>query len=494
MSNSSGELASNETIVLSDSVGSASRTPRLRFPHAVAGYFCAAVDLLVIIASSILGCSIYQAFSSLVVSRLDAFALSGSIAAILYLWMAHAAGFYQFSSIVSSHTGYRKIIIRWLVVGLLLAVLAFLLKVGAIFSRGSILSFVALAATLLPVARWAVTRAIKGVVSEGLLVGRRAVLVGSQDELAALDGEQLLRHFGLSEIDRLTLPSPSLSMMQLNRSELSVLNLAMESARQKGAEEIVLAVSWSEPRRLELVRERMRASPLPVQLLPDQIVRDLTRNLTFAWQPNFAIEIKRGPLSRVEQFLKRGFDVVGALVLLLLLWPPLLIAAIAIKLDSAGPVLFRQRRNGFNVRPFRILKFRTMTVAEDADKVVQATRFDRRVTRVGRHLRRLSVDELPQLFNVLKGDMSLVGPRPHALVHDIQYGEVLSDYAFRHHVKPGITGWAQVNGFRGETRQLEQMQRRVELDLWYINNWSLLLDLKILFRTSIEVASARNAY
>ncbi|MGY3117192.1 lipopolysaccharide/colanic/teichoic acid biosynthesis glycosyltransferase [Bradyrhizobium sp. S3.14.4] len=135
-----------------------------------------------------------------------------------------------------------------------------------------------------------------------------------------------------------------------------------------------------------------------------------------------------------------------------------------------------------------------MTVGEDSDKVVQATRFDRRVTRVGRHLRRSSVDELPQLFNVLKGDMSLVGPRPHALVHDIQYGEILSDYAFRHHVKPGITGWAQVNGFRGETPRIEQMQRRVELDLWYINNWSLLLDLKILFKTAFEVASARNAY
>ncbi|MGY4374979.1 hypothetical protein ACVWZ3_002618 [Bradyrhizobium sp. i1.3.6] len=215
MPNSSGELASSEAILSRDSVGSASKEPRLRFPHAMAGYFCAGVDFLVIIVSSILGCSIYQAFSGLVVSNFDAFALSGSVAAILYLWMAHAAGFYQFGSIVSSHAVYRKIIKRWLVVGLLLALLAFLLKVGAIFSRGSIVTFVALTATLLLVARWAVTRAIKVVVSEGLLAGRRAVLVGSRDELAALDGEQLLGDFGLSEIDRLTLPSPSLSTMQL---------------------------------------------------------------------------------------------------------------------------------------------------------------------------------------------------------------------------------------------------------------------------------------
>ena len=135
-----------------------------------------------------------------------------------------------------------------------------------------------------------------------------------------------------------------------------------------------------------------------------------------------------------------------------------------------------------------------MTVTEDDDKIVQATRFDERVTRVGRILRQSSLDELPQLFNVLKGEMSLVGPRPHALSHDSKYSELLADYAFRHHVKPGITGWAQVNGFRGETPQLEKMQRRVQLDLWYINNWSLLRDLKIILQTCFEVIRSRNAY
>ncbi|MGM4877842.1 undecaprenyl-phosphate glucose phosphotransferase [Bradyrhizobium sp. 956_D2_N1_5] len=494
MSNSNGKLASDRTVPSLDQIGFATREFRLRFPPAAAGCFCAAVDFLVITASSILGCSIYQAFSSRAVNNFDAFALSGSIAAILYLWMAHAAGFYQLGSIVSSRPAYRRIINRWLIVGLLLTFLAFLLKVGAIFSRGSIISFVALSATLLMGARWAVTRVVRGAVTGGLLAGRRAVLVGSRDELATLDGDQLLRDFGLTEIDRLTLPSHSLSMMQLSFSEMSVLNQAMESARQKGAERIVLAIAWNESRRLELVRDRMRASPLPVQLIPDRVVRDITRDLTLAAKPYSAIEIKRGPLRHFEQFLKRALDIVGAVALLVLLWPPMLLAAIAIKLDSAGPVLFRQRRNGFNTKQFRILKFRTMTVVEDSDKVVQATRFDRRVTRVGRHLRQSSVDELPQLFNVLKGEMSLVGPRPHALVHDIQYGEILSDYAFRHHVKPGITGWAQVNGFRGETPRIEQMQRRVELDLWYINNWNLLLDLKILFKTAFEVAGARNAY
>src|SRR5262249_7793003 len=147
------------------------------------------------------------------------------------------------------------------------------------------------------------------------------------------------------------------------------------------------------------------------------------------------------------------------------------------------PILFRQSRNGFNNRSFRILKFRTMHTLDDGAEIKQVTRNDSRVTVVGGFLRRTSIDELPQLWNVIRGDMSLVGPRPHATAHNSQYGKLIAKYAFRHHVKPGLTGWAQVNGFRGETPSLELMKRRVELDLWYIDNWCLWLDLKIIIKT-----------
>ena len=180
--------------------------------------------------------------------------------------------------------------------------------------------------------------------------------------------------------------------------------------------------------------------------------------------------------------------------MLLALSPLLAIVAAAIKLDSPGPVIFRQRRNGFNGRQFEIYKFRTMNVLEDGAVIRQAKKRDNRVTAVGRLLRRSSIDELPQLFNVLKGDMSLVGPRPHALAHDDEYGKLIANYAFRHHVKPGITGWAQVNGFRGETLRIESMMERIEADLWYINNWSLWLDLRIMLATCLEVARGRAAY
>jgi undecaprenyl-phosphate galactose phosphotransferase/putative colanic acid biosynthesis UDP-glucose lipid carrier transferase len=141
-----------------------------------------------------------------------------------------------------------------------------------------------------------------------------------------------------------------------------------------------------------------------------------------------------------------------------------------------------------------MFKFRTMSVMEDGESIEQALPGDKRVTKIGRILRASSIDELPQLINVLRGDMSLVGPRPHALAHDTEFEKLLADYAFRHHVKPGMTGWAQVNGLRGATPTLEAVAKRVELDLWYINNWSLWLDLQIVFRTVFEVLRKRNAY
>jgi undecaprenyl-phosphate galactose phosphotransferase/putative colanic acid biosynthesis UDP-glucose lipid carrier transferase len=178
----------------------------------------------------------------------------------------------------------------------------------------------------------------------------------------------------------------------------------------------------------------------------------------------------------------------------LLLLPLLVLTSVIVKLDSSGPILFRQTRHGFNGKAFKILKFRTMFVLEDGDTIRQASRDDGRVTRIGAWLRRTSIDELPQLFNVLMGDMSIVGPRPHAAAHDHHFENVIGKYAYRHHVKPGITGWAQVNGFRGETPTIEAMKARVDLDIWYVNNWSLLLDAVIILRTLAEVFRARNAY
>ena len=179
---------------------------------------------------------------------------------------------------------------------------------------------------------------------------------------------------------------------------------------------------------------------------------------------------------------------------LLLLLPVLTLAGIAVALDSKGPVLFAQRRTGRGGKTFAILKFRSMHVMEDGPEIRQAARGDARVTRVGRIIRKLSIDELPQLINVLAGEMSLVGPRPHAVAHDEFYGARIPAYRERFQVKPGITGWAQVHGARGATPALADMQRRIDLDVWYARNSSVLLDLRILARTPLEVLSTRNAH
>jgi putative colanic acid biosysnthesis UDP-glucose lipid carrier transferase len=206
---------------------------------------------------------------------------------------------------------------------------------------------------------------------------------------------------------------------------------------------------------------------------------------------SLAVTRQRAPLNAFERAVKRTLDVVGSMMAILLLWPLFLIVAIAIKLESDGPIIFRQRRTGLKAKEFVIFKFRTMTVLDDGPAIIQACRDDPRATTLGKFLRRSSIDELPQLLNVLRGEMSLVGPRPHAVAHDKEYMVHIADYGLRHHVKPGITGWAQVNGLRGETRLLEEMTERVKLDLWYINNWSFRLDISILARPCFEVLRDR---
>lgn len=206
------------------------------------------------------------------------------------------------------------------------------------------------------------------------------------------------------------------------------------------------------------------------------------------------LTLRQRPLPGWQVVAKRMEDLAFGLILLVLLAPVMAVIAVLVRRDSPGPILFRQRRLGFNNNEFTVFKFRTMVHRPDDPDVPQAQRNDPRVTRIGRFLRSKSLDELPQIFNVLRGDMSLVGPRPHALAHNEKYASLIDDYLGRHRMAPGITGWAQVNGFRGETDTLEKMQRRVEYDLAYIDGWSVTFDLKILMQTALCVMFDRNAF
>jgi putative colanic acid biosynthesis UDP-glucose lipid carrier transferase len=204
--------------------------------------------------------------------------------------------------------------------------------------------------------------------------------------------------------------------------------------------------------------------------------------------------VVENPFHGGDGFAKRIEDIILASIILALIAVPMAFIAIGVKLSSRGPIFFRQRRYGLNGEEIGVLKFRSMTVCEDGNTVTQATKNDQRVTKFGAFLRRTSLDELPQFLNVLSGEMSIVGPRPHAVAHNEQYRALIQGYMRRHKVKPGITGWAQVNGWRGETDTLDKMEKRVQYDLEYINGWNLGLDLKIIAMTAWTVFRDKNVY
>ena len=308
--------------------------------------------------------------------------------------------------------------------------------------------------------------------------------------MMALSQASILQKAGAREVRRYLLPPFNGSAYA---DGLRVIEEAIQFTRSNSVDCVLLALQWNDERRRNLICERLQILPIPVLLLPDQhILSIFSKAQQLAGE--FTVELQRPPLSRAELVLKRALDFVLASALLIALAPLFFFVTVLIKLESPGHVIFSQRRKGFNGREFTIFKFRTMNVLEDGPVIRQARQNDPRVTRVGRILRATSVDELPQLLNVVLGHMSLVGPRPHAIAHDDDYSRVIAKYAFRQHVKPGLTGWAQVNGFRGETAQLELMERRVDCDLWYIKNWSFWLDLRILVLTGVELLSRRNAY
>ena len=270
----------------------------------------------------------------------------------------------------------------------------------------------------------------------------------------------------------------------------------IDAGRAGRIDQIVIALPQAADRRAAEIARKLEQLPVSLHVvthIASDLIEGPAAHRVSSLGPVGLLDVKRKPLADWAPLVKRVEDYAIASILVVVAAPIMLLCAVAIRLDSAGPVLFRQRRRGLNQKIIEVLKFRTMTVMEDGAEVRQATPGDARVTRVGRFLRRSSLDELPQLFNVLKGEMSLVGPRPHALVHDEQWGELLETYANRHQVKPGITGLAQVNGWRGQTETADKMRARVEQDLAYIADWSLGRDLKILIQTVRAVVRCENA-
>lgn len=454
-----------------------SRTP---LPFAASGAIVAAAEFLLIILAAVCCGVLYHLAVHGNAGSKDEFLGVGALVAVVYLTRMQAVGAYDPVRLASSKLDLFSIVSAWIFAFAALAVAAYLLKIGHILSRGFTVSFAIVGFGALLPTRSIAQAFVRWAHDAQVFNPRRALVLGDPSELSDGTVTERLRRSGY-QIEGVV-PLEWRSEQGLARS----VAMTVAQTRTRPIEEILLCVNWSNLEKIEQLLAGLRVLPIPVLLIADRRVRSiLTDNL--ASSTVLAIEVQRTPLTVIERGTKRAFDVTCAALGLVLLTPLLAVVAAAIRLESPGPVLFRQTRVGFGGRPFRIFKFRTMTVTEDGPTLAQATRDDKRVTRVGRFLRKTSIDEIPQLLNVLKGEMSLVGPRPHALAHDNQYNRLITHYCFRHHMKPGITGWAQVSGFRGETPTVDLMARRVDHDLWYINNWTIWLDIRTLFLTVIRV-------
>jgi putative colanic acid biosysnthesis UDP-glucose lipid carrier transferase len=257
---------------------------------------------------------------------------------------------------------------------------------------------------------------------------------------------------------------------------------------------VFIALPMTLQDRVNDLLEGLRDTTVSIYYLPNVLMADMIQSRSFDIEGVPLIALCESPFTGSKAIIKRLSDIVLSTLILILISPILLICAIGVKLSSPGPILFRQRRYGLDGEEINVYKFRSMTVCENGADVVQATRNDARITPFGNFLRQKSLDELPQFFNVLQGRMSIVGPRPHAVAHNELYRKKIKGYMIRHKVKPGITGWAQVNGSRGETDTIDKMEKRIDYDLDYLRNWSLAMDLLIIIKTIGVVIKDENAY
>ncbi len=419
--------------------------------------------------------------------------------ALIFALVAEIMGTYDVDCHFSMSKAWERVLGSWMVTGLFPLTVGFLMKVSEDFSRGWAITWFVSGAIMLAGTRAAMTLWIRRLKAQGVFNSRVAIYGGSAQG-------QKLAHY-IRGNSKLTISLVGFfddrrdGRVPILVDDLPVFGTSddlVAMIRDDLIDQVIVALPWSAEARIQQVVQKLALTPVRIRLAPD------LANFAFAHRPLVllgdmpVITLFERPISGTDAIVKRAEDLIFTVAILFFLWPLLLLAAIAVKLDSPGPIFFRQPREGFNNQRFDVLKFRSMTHDScETDGIQQATRDDKRVTRVGRIIRATSIDELPQLLNVLKGDMSLVGPRPHApstRAAGRPFHEVVQTYAARHKVKPGMTGWAQVCGWRGETDTEEKLVKRLEHDLYYIENWSVTFDIYILIRTVFAVLFPKNAF
>ena len=478
--------------------GAAERAPvgalsqSMRFSPSIVSGLVAAADGLAVLGS---GFAIYLLYVGWTVQNYPIYISALAVQTVFLLATFYYANLYDFDSISRPARQVKNILPICAATFLVLVAMVFALKISAQFSRVWFFSWLLSAALLICVERTCFYIVLKKWAHAGRLT-RNMVIVGAGEQakrlLEHLDRvrEPWIRIVGIFD-DRADRIGPTVA----GQPVLGTLDDLFGFAREHRVDDIIITLPWSADERLFGIINRLMELPVHVRLGSDLVGFMYPRGGSSFIGGVPMLDVVADPMAGWKYVIKAFEDTVLAAILVILFAPLLLAVSVAIKLESKGPVLFRQPRYGFNNKVFPVYKFRTMYHDRPPeDGVPQARRDDPRVTRVGAFLRRTSLDELPQLFNVLQGTMSLVGPRPHAVVHNEEYAAIITGYFGRHRVKPGITGWAQVNGLRGETDTPEKMKARVEYDIYYIENWSLLFDLQILAMTAYVVCTLRNAY
>ncbi len=422
--------------------------------------------------------------------------LAGSL---IFALVAEIIGSYDVDAQFSLRRAWQRVATAWGVTILFLITTGFLLKVSEEFSRGWALTWLVTAGVLLGSSRAAVTIWIRHLKDQGTFNSRVAIYG------ASAQGQRLASY--IRGNNRLTITLVGFFDDRRDGrvpeivDDLPVYGTTadlVDVIRDGLIDQVIVALPWSAEARIQQVVQKLALTPVRIRLAPDLASFAFTQRPLVLLGDVPVITLFERPISGTDAVLKRAEDLLLTLAILAIIWPIMLVAALAIRFDSPGPIFFRQPREGFNNKPFRVWKFRSMTHDQcELDQVQQATRDDKRVTRVGKVIRATSIDELPQLFNVIAGDMSLVGPRPHApstRAGGRLFHEVVQTYAARHKVKPGITGWAQACGWRGETDTEAKLIKRLEHDLYYIENWSIGFDIYIIFRTVVSMFFHKNAF
>lgn len=463
-------------------------TPRRWIRFDALRFFVAGGDMIAIPLISVLSGMIYSRWGGVAVDAIDSFGL-GLLFGALFVLLAQLHGLYVQANLMRPVWQMSRVAALWLTIMAYLTVVAFSLKIGALVSRGATITFVASGLVVVMASRVLWARFLRRALDSGAFAARRIALIGDGPLLSRPSLTAKLSSVGLKIVTRVSV-SPEAASAGAPDAQLAE---TIGAIREANVEEIYLCFGHDLTAANKALEE-LRVLPLPIRLVLDGDLKDLVTRPIQRYGPLIAAELHRAPMSAIDRAIKRSLDVAVSLSALFLMSPLLVLIGLLIRIESKGPVLFRQTRTGFNNRPFTILKFRSMRVLENGASIRQASRDDPRVTRVGKVIRRLSIDELPQLWNVLRGDMSIVGPRPHALAHDSYYEKLIGHYPYRQHVKPGLTGWAQVNGSRGETPTVESMAERVRLDLWYVENAGLWMDIRIICRTFVALLNIKQTY